>query len=463
MRLGRVLLLETVPYGCLTIVYFCIHVSRGVVRICSSHQFAFEYCSRTSPNVEEMRTELAISWLVAVPAFAVSLSCSEKRISGMTRQDKPCLSRQCNLSTPRTLLSYQWRCSCLLHPPRPTLSIRVGSPKWRDTEPSAPLVTPSSFLLFVFLVVERQFLPFRLLSSAMTDTMATSAETLTNGQDQKPPENGNSHVDADEEDPIIHEIPVFLAKSLAQQLYLFQYPVRPAHMSYDTTTVLDSKVRPQQKQVELAMALDSKGTNYDESKGEQIAMNVDGTMGTREAEELVFPSGVMDKQLLASAKAVPNASRYAVGILGGNELHITPLEAVLQLRPNLGYLDKSDKTAKAEGRTLDDPDDPQDDKEEEVEAKPVTVRFAKSGTDYAKKQREKSFAFQQKKSEEEPWIPTRFHHVKSTQWEQESQKLFCRKMDDEIASLNQTPKQYLEALVTDPFSDEMKVKQELDP
>lgn len=73
-------------------------------------------------------------------------------------------------------------------------------------------------------------------------------------------------------------------------------------MSYDTTTVLESKVRPQQKQVELAMALDSKSTNYDESKGEQIAMNVDGTMGTREAEELVFPSGILRVKLESSGK-----------------------------------------------------------------------------------------------------------------------------------------------------------------
>lgn len=59
-------------------------------------------------------------------------------------------------------------------------------------------------------------------SRAMTDVMGTSSEPLTNGQVQKPPENGNGHMDADEDDPIIHEIPVFLAKSLAQQLYLFQ-------------------------------------------------------------------------------------------------------------------------------------------------------------------------------------------------------------------------------------------------
>eukprot|EP00095_Tigriopus_kingsejongensis_P006678 maker-scaffold25_size650667-snap-gene-0.17 protein:Tk06678 transcript:maker-scaffold25_size650667-snap-gene-0.17-mRNA-1 annotation:"dna-directed rna polymerase iii subunit rpc5" len=288
--------------------------------------------------------------------------------------------------------------------------------------------------------------------------MPEKMKDASNGIPKPDPTAPKAEEDADN-DPIVHEIPVFLAKSLAEQLYLFQYPVRPAHMSYDTTTVLHSKVRPMQKQVEIAMALDSKSNNYDESKGEQIAMNVDGTLAQRETEDLMFPSGVMDKQILSSTKAVKDASRYAVGILGGNELHITPLQGILHLRPNLDYLDKSDKTAKAEGRTLDDPDDPQDPQNDESEAKPVMVRFAKAGTDHAKKQREKSFQFQQKRIEEEPWTPTRFHHVKSTKWDGESQKLFCKKMDDEITSLSQTPKQYLEALVSDPV-EVVQVKEE---
>lgn len=67
----------------------------------------------------------------------------------------------------------------------------------------------------------------------------------------------------------------------------------------------------------------------------------------------------MDKLLLSSTKAISDPKgRYAVGILGGNELHITPLNAVVNLRPDLTYLDKMDKTARAEGRTTLTEDDP---------------------------------------------------------------------------------------------------------
>ena len=56
--------------------------------------------------------------------------------------------------------------------------------------------------------------------------------------------------------------------------------------------------------------------------------------------------------VLSSTQAVPDTSRYAVGILDANEFHLTPVDAVLSLRPSFDYLDKSDKTAKSEGRLL---------------------------------------------------------------------------------------------------------------
>ena len=98
--------------------------------------------------------------------------------------------------------------------------------------------------------------------------------------------------------------------------------------------------------------------------GEQIALNVDGcdvhNVGdisrskrksgavnhTANDTNLNFPDGRMDRQVLTSTRTVQDTSRYAVGILDQNELHITPIEGVLSLRPSMEYLDQSDKTAK---------------------------------------------------------------------------------------------------------------------
>ncbi len=135
-------------------------------------------------------------------------------------------------------------------------------------------------------------------------------------------------------------------------------------------------------------------------------------------------------------------TRYAVGILDANELHLTPLSGVLSLRPSLSYLDKSDRTAKAEGRpklveSSQDEDDPEEE-DKAMQVQRVGVRFLKGGGDAerSQKRREKSYEYQQKKAAEEPWTQTQFHHVKSDRWTEVSQKLFCKHMDDEASVPN---------------------------
>jgi len=245
-----------------------------------------------------------------------------------------------------------------------------------------------------------------------------------------------------EDDPVIHEIPVYLSKSL--DCYLLQYPVRPATMPYDNVDVTDAQIRPIGQQVKMNLRLNTTNSNYDPSKGEQIALNVDGSdAATRLVTERTFPSGMMDRQVLTSSRAVADCGRYAVGILNDNELHLTEVKSILHMRPCLGYLDKGDKTAKSEGRVLDDPDDPV---EETEDIKPVTVKFAKGDPEKNKKYMEKTYAYQQKKAEEEPWIKARFHQIKSEVWEDESQKMFCSKMEDEVTELDLPPDKYLESL-----------------
>ena len=114
-----------------------------------------------------------------------------------------------------------------------------------------------------------------------------------------------------EDDPVIKEIPVFLSKSLVSNLVLCQYPVRPCTLPYDpnTTQVLESKFKPQQQKLELTMGLNTSCANYDNSKGEQIALNVDGSGRKTAEDELTFTQGVMDKMSLTSNVAVSDSSR----------------------------------------------------------------------------------------------------------------------------------------------------------
>lgn len=265
--------------------------------------------------------------------------------------------------------------------------------------------------------------------------MLTEKEIKTEKMDED-----ESLEDTTDDDPIIKEIPVFLSKGLSKNLHLFQYPVRPCTLPYDpnTTLVMDSRMKPNQQKVELTLGLNSNCANYDQSKGEQIALNVDGS-GRKSTldDEITYGRGFMDRITLSSTKSVKESKRYAVGIFNGSELHLTPLNGIVSLKPSLQYLDKSDRTAKSEGRPkLNESSQDEDDEEEAAKAEAIQkigVRFSKGGaanSDKAMEWKKKSFEYQQKKAEEEAWVPMEFHHVKSDKWVEQTQQLFCKHLDD---------------------------------
>ncbi|CAI5658485.1 DNA-directed RNA polymerase III subunit RPC5 [Oreochromis niloticus] len=257
----------------------------------------------------------------------------------------------------------------------------------------------------------------------------------------------------DDDDPIIEEIDVYLAKSLADKLYLFQYPVRPATMTYDDVTHLAAKIKPKQQRVELEISMDTVSPNYCRSKGEQIALNVDGT-GYDETN--TYSAKIMDKQTFSSIQATTNTSRYAAAVFRKGELHVTPLTGILQMRPSFSYLDKADNKTREREAANEGGDSSQDEAEEE--AKAITVRFARPESEQARQRRIQSYEFLQKKQAEEPWVHLTYHGVKDGRSDHERQYLFCQSVDaSENSELVKTPKEYL-AMLMPPLAEEKVVK-----
>ncbi|KAI2577604.1 RNA polymerase III subunit E [Homo sapiens] len=86
----------------------------------------------------------------------------------------------------------------------------------------------------------------------------------------------------EEDDPVVQEIDVYLAKSLAEKLYLFQYPVRPASMTYDDIPHLSAKIKPkQQKQRGADCAERGRGLRR---RDQHVFLEADG-----QADLLLFP------------------------------------------------------------------------------------------------------------------------------------------------------------------------------
>uniref|UniRef100_A0A3Q3IPR9 DNA-directed RNA polymerase III subunit RPC5 C-terminal domain-containing protein n=1 Tax=Monopterus albus TaxID=43700 RepID=A0A3Q3IPR9_MONAL len=257
----------------------------------------------------------------------------------------------------------------------------------------------------------------------------------------------------DDDDPIIEEIDVYLAKSLADKLYLFQYPVRPSTMTYDDVDHLSAKIKPKQQRVELEMAINTMSPNYCRSKGEQIALNVDGTTCD---ETSTYSVKMMDKQTFSSIQATTNTSRYAAAVFRKGELHITPLTGILQMRPSFSYLDKADNKTREKEAANEGGDSSQDEADEE--AKAITVRFARLESEQARQRRIQSYEFLQKKQAEEPWVHLHYHGVKDSRSEHERQYLFCQSVDaSQNSELVKTPKEYLMMLMP-PLAEEKVVK-----
>ncbi|XP_059976580.1 DNA-directed RNA polymerase III subunit RPC5 isoform X2 [Mesoplodon densirostris] len=221
----------------------------------------------------------------------------------------------------------------------------------------------------------------------------------------------------EEDDPVIQEIDVYLAKSLAEKLYLFQYPVRPVSMTYDDIPHLSARIKPKQQKVELEMAIDTLNPNYCRSKGEQIALNVDGACAD---ETSTYSSKLMDKQTFCSSQTTSNTSRYAAAL----------------------YRQAGDSS--------------QDEAEEDV--KQITVRFSRPESEQARQRRVQSYEFLQKKHAEEPWVHLHYYGLRDSRSEHERQYLLCQGSSGvENTELVKSPSEYLTMLMP-PSQEEEKEK-----
>ncbi|XP_036772902.1 DNA-directed RNA polymerase III subunit RPC5 isoform X2 [Manis pentadactyla] len=257
----------------------------------------------------------------------------------------------------------------------------------------------------------------------------------------------------EEDDPVVQEIDVYLAKSLAERLYLFQYPVRPASMTYDDIPHLSAKIKPKQQKVELEMAIDTLNPNYCRSKGEQIALNVDGACAD---ETSTYSSKLMDKQTFCSSQTTSNTSRYAAALYRQGELHLTPLHGILQLRPSFSYLDKADAKHREREAANEAGDSSQDEAEEDV--KQITVRFSRPESEQARQRRVQSYEFLQKKHAEEPWVHLHYYGLRDSRSEHERQYLLCQSSSGvENTELVKSPSEYLMMLMP-PSQEEEKDK-----
>ncbi|XP_008545381.1 DNA-directed RNA polymerase III subunit RPC5 [Microplitis demolitor] len=250
-------------------------------------------------------------------------------------------------------------------------------------------------------------------------------------------------------DPVESEFPVLLSTTLADKLFIFQYPIRPASKGYDKTTFLKTSIKPENQEFRIEVAIDYNSANYDVKKGEDIARNANGPTDKFESDqERVFNSHLMDKTVLQSSRAVPDCSNYSIGSFHGNELHITPLKSIVQLRPQFNYLEENDKNKK------DEETKKQGNDSDEEEGRSINVSFSRNKSEATKKLQEQSFHHHTVKSSEEQWIDTQYINSSSTQAQLTRLEMFCSMNEISKNNLKLSCKEYLNLLANPVKPDE---------
>jgi hypothetical protein len=138
----------------------------------------------------------------------------------------------------------------------------------------------------------------------------------------------SNHHHEEEEDEVLHEIPVYLSTKLAQNLYLFQYPLRVLPFAPGTGPAA-ARIKPKSQLIEVDLPIDTRAPTYDKGRGDDFASGVSGekfrTVFDQEDEDDY--SGrpkkrtLLDKQTLGST-LIPTKTKYLVGVLKDSKLTI---------------------------------------------------------------------------------------------------------------------------------------------
>lgn len=243
----------------------------------------------------------------------------------------------------------------------------------------------------------------------------------------------DSYQGGEEEDPVVREIDLFLSPTVdggESQLYLLQYPLRPAWRPYGLEErCQEVRVKPQQSKLEVDLVVDTTGENYDTERESHLQIT---------------------KQTLTSSRVALNTN-YAVGVLRRGQLHLNPIKAVVQLRPSMKYIDDADVAKKKQNREagITDGDDEEMVEAEASESKSeltlLQVSIRRRETERQEASRLQSHAYLKQLDEAESWIPLEPHGVDSPLTDGIRQKMVASTKTPIPFTLR--PEEYIDTLV----------------
>ncbi|KAL7320917.1 hypothetical protein PS15m_000754 [Mucor circinelloides] len=254
--------------------------------------------------------------------------------------------------------------------------------------------------------------------------------------------NNNAHSSSEEEeqDEILAEYPIYLTTELSKYLYMFQYPMRSTPFTSKTGPSA-ARLKPRSKKVELDLPLDTRSTHYSTERGEDFAMGLnDKTIKTaydrrmeEHEEELSMGHSykapkkeeeLLDKMTMTSID-VPSQTKYVIGVIRDEELHLTPINTTIQLRPGFKYIDKIDEKWKAANKRIQDVEKLEEKKRGTDPNTAQTLQVSVKNTEREGNMRKNLYSMAVRNAEEEDWQPIVYYDENSLQAEKVSEKLYA--------------------------------------
>ncbi|KAI8380966.1 DNA-directed RNA polymerase III subunit Rpc5 [Radiomyces spectabilis] len=259
------------------------------------------------------------------------------------------------------------------------------------------------------------------------------------------------------DDELVAELPVYLSTTLADHLYLFQYPLRNVPFLKNGPTA--ARMKPNAKMVELDLPLNTRSSHYSTERGEDFAMGMndkaiktayDRRMEEHEEEKMGrFAHKNKEEELLdkitMTSTNIPVQTNYLVGVIHENEVHLTPLNTMIQMRPGLTYIDKIDQKYKDANKRIQDVEKQEEEaKTGPSQSKAQAVQLSAKNSGNEGTARRNLYSMAVRNADEEAWQAMAYYDEHTIQAESVFPNLYSKSR--EALSSNMTHMDYLDRL-----------------
>ncbi len=219
--------------------------------------------------------------------------------------------------------------------------------------------------------------------------------------------------DDDEEDgsgaAVVQELDVyFTSPPPNMSYYLLQYPMqeRERHMS----PIVEARIKPKNKLLEVTREIDTDGVHYDKNTSERLRLTSLTHRGTY----------------------IPPVTSYAIGIVRNGALHLSPLEATMQMRPSFDHLhvepgveegggNGEEKSGGHGGRDVNREGLEKREVVDEVEK----VIYKKKETDRSQAARRSTYKYKLQKEDRETWVDLETRSAANEETESARKSMLC--------------------------------------